>query len=160
MNKMEMMQEMSRRIEEDERLAISEWQGTFHFENGAPTTSSLVNLNEIDIPGSPKMPEGQMTAVEMLVASMANCYATTLHKNAFTQNIPLSEVQIKMIGKFDLRPFLGLTDGNPGIMDPRLVLMVESTADTKALQHLAEQSVIQSPVLKSLASDVQLTFEA
>lgn len=159
MNKMEMMQEMSRRIEEDESLALSEWQGRFQFEKGMPTTSSLVDLNEIEIPGSPEMPEGQMTAVEMLVTSIANCYATTLHKNAYVADLSLDAVTIEVLGKFDLRPFLGLTEGNPGLIEPQLNLSVTSEADAETIQQLAEQSVRQSPVLKSLSLDIPLTVK-
>src|SRR5699024_4679638 len=79
MNKMEMIQEMARRIQADDSLAVSEWRGTFEFVDGELAASELENLNKIEIEEMPEMPEGKMTAVEMLVVSTANCYATTLH---------------------------------------------------------------------------------
>src|SRR5699024_7518217 len=159
MNKMEMRQEMAKRIQGDDSLAVSEWRGSFGFVDGELVKSELENLNKIEIEGMPEMPEGKMTAVEMLVASTANCYATTLHKNAFTDKIPLTKVKIQVTGKFDQRPFLGLSDGHPGMTEPEIILSVESSAGAKAIEKIAKASIAQSPVLMSLNQEVSLTIQ-
>lgn len=160
MNKMEMLQEMTRRVKEDDSLAISNWQGSYLFENGMPKSSSLVDTNEIDIPGSPEMPEGEMTAVEMLVTSMANCYSTTLHKNAFERGVSLERVEINLNSKFDIRPFLGLNEDHPGLLEAAFLLNISSDADHEEINNLAMQSLKQSPVLRSLSAEVDLKVKS
>ncbi len=158
MNKMEMFQEMAKRIAEDESLAISEWEGNFQFEQGIPVSSSLENVNEIKIPGSPELPEGQMTAIEMLVTSMARCYSTTLHKNAYEKGISLDKVAIHLNCKFDQRPFLGMNEGDPGVIEPKMQLTIESRAERQELEALSLQTLKQSPVLQSLATEIDFTL--
>ncbi|HEX6594550.1 MAG TPA: OsmC family protein [Bacillota bacterium] len=159
MNKMEMFQEMAKHIQADDSLAISVWRGTFEFVGGEPVASKIENLNEIKIEEMPEMPEGKMTAIEMLVVSAANCYATTLHKNAYSNKISLTKVKIQVTGKFDQKPFLGLSDGNPGMIEPEIVLSVESSADATAIEKIAKMSITQSPVLMSLNQDVSLIIQ-
>ena len=159
MNKMEMLQEMAKRIQADDSLAVSEWRGTFEFVSGELVASEMKNLNKIEIEGMPEMPKGKMTAVEMLVTSAANCYAMTLHKNAFTNKIPLTKVKIQITGKFDQKPFLGLSDGHPGMVEPEIVLSVESSAHAEAIEKIAKASITQSPVLMSLNQDVSLIIQ-
>ncbi|HLR79420.1 MAG TPA: OsmC family protein [Bacillota bacterium] len=157
MNKMEMFQEMTKRIQADDSLAVSVWRGTFEFVGGEPTASKIENLNPIE--GMPEMPKGKMTAVEMLVVSAANCYATTFHKNAYFNKISFSKVKIQFTGKFDQKPFLGLNDGNPGMIEPEIVLSVESSADATKIEKIANLSITESPVLMSLNQDVSLTIQ-
>lgn len=64
MNKMEMIQEMARRIQADDSLAVSEWRGTFEFVDGELSASELENLNKIEIEEMPEMPEGKMTRLK------------------------------------------------------------------------------------------------
>lgn len=156
MNKMEMIQQMAKEIQKNPELSVSTWQGTFRFEAGAPVFKELKDLNEIYIEGMPELPEDQMTAIEMLLASMANCYATTLHMLAYGAKIPLNKTEIIVTGDFDRSPFLGLSDGNPGLMNPKLELSVASSVEQEAVIAIAEKALKQSPVLSSLGEELQL----
>lgn len=154
---MEMLQNMAERIQANDSLAIRKLQGTFSFVDGEPVASEIVDLNKME--GLPEMPKGKMTALELLIASAGNCYATTLHKNAFVNKIPLNKVNIQVTGKFDQRRFFGLSNNNPGMIEPEIVLSVESPAKTEIIENIAKISLTQSPVLMSLNQKVSLQIQ-
>jgi len=55
--------------------------------------------------------------------------------------------------------YLGISNGNPGMIEPEIVLSVESSADSTTIEKIAKASVSQSPVLKSLNQDVSLIIQ-
>ena len=159
MNKMEMINYMKNMIEEDSNLDISKWESRLDFTRGDLVEAKLTDLNAIKIKGMPEPKPGEMTSVEMIVQSASGCYATTLHLLAYNKKINLDKVTIIFNCQFAKAPFLGIREGNSGMVEPSIDLFIESETDKKIIKDLAEIALKRSPVLSSLKEEVELNIK-
>lgn len=113
-----MISKMTDSIKTDPALDVSEQKNTLQFKADELERITLEDLNAIEMEGMPEPKEGELTAVEMSVVAAAQCYATTLHLQAYNEGILLNEVMITFTTKFDRAPFLSIREGNTGMYDP------------------------------------------
>lgn len=94
-------------------------------------------------------------AVELLLQSLAFCYAVGYIANAAAQGIQISRMEYEVEGDFDARPFLGLEGQRPGLTNIRVTGKVSSAnADREQLEALCQYVQDTSPVRDSLANPV------
>jgi uncharacterized OsmC-like protein len=94
-------------------------------------------------------------AVELLLQSLAFCYAVGYVANAAAQGIEISRMEYEVEGDFDARPFLGLDGQRPGFTNIRVTGKVSSAnADKQQLEALCQYVQDTSPVRDSLANAV------
>jgi uncharacterized OsmC-like protein len=101
-------------------------------------------------------------AVELLLQSLAFCYAVGYVANASAQGIEISRMEYEVEGDFDARPFLGLDGERPGFNNIRVTGRVSSpNADREKLEALCQYVQDTSPVRDSLANvvPVETTLE-
>ena len=94
-------------------------------------------------------------AVELLLQSLAFCYAVGYVANAAARGIEIETMDYEIEGDFDVRPFLGLEGGRPGFTNIRAKGIVSSpNADADQLEELCRYVQQTSPVRDSLANAV------
>jgi uncharacterized OsmC-like protein len=94
-------------------------------------------------------------AVELLLQSLAFCYAVGFVANAAAQGIEVSRMEYEMEGDFDVRPFLGVEGPRPGFTRIRAVGRVSSpNASREQLEDLCRYVQQTSPVRDSLVHAV------
>ena len=94
-------------------------------------------------------------AVELLLQSLAFCYAVGYVANAAARGIEISRMEYEIEGEFDVRPFLGLPGRRPGFSAIRATGRVSSpNATPEQLQDLCRYVQETSPVRDSLVNPV------
>lgn len=96
-------------------------------------------------------------AVELVLQSLAFCYAVGFAANAAAQGIEISRMEYEVEGDFDVRPFLGLEGQRPGLTAIRATGRIASpNATTEQLQQLCQYVQDTSPVRDTLANPVAI----
>ena len=94
-------------------------------------------------------------AVELLLQSLAFCYAVGYVANAAAQGIEITRMDYEIEGDLDLRAFLGLEGGRPGFTKIRAKGIVSSpNATGEQLTELCQYVQDTSPVRDCLANPV------
>lgn len=94
-------------------------------------------------------------AVELVLQSLAFCYAVGYVANAAAQGIDLDRLEFVVEGDFDARSFLGQDGPRPGFTKIRARARVASpNADDQQLRELCEYVQRSSPVRDMLANPV------
>ncbi|MCF6506634.1 OsmC family protein [Blastococcus sp. MG754426] len=94
-------------------------------------------------------------AVELLLQSLAFCYAVGYVANAAARGIEVTGMEYDIEGDFDVRPFLGLDGPRPGFTAIRARARVSSpNATPEQLQELCRYVQETSPVRDSLVNPV------
>ena len=94
-------------------------------------------------------------AVELLLQSLAFCYAVGFVANAAARGIEISRTDYEIEGEFDVHAFLGLAGDRPGLRRIRATGRVSSpNASREQLEELCQYVQDTSPVRDSLANPV------
>ena len=157
-------------IEADPRAGSFTFRATSHWENGTHNIGEISTFthagSEDRSRTSPFVTHGDEppvllgtnegpNAVELLLQSLAFCYAVGYVANAAAQGIEISPMDYEVEGDFDARPFLGLDGQRPGFTNIRVTGKVSSpNADRQQLEALCQYVQDTSPVRDSLANAV------
>src|SRR5699024_12662009 len=117
MDKIAMINNMIKGIEDDPSLDVSKWVNTLHFIDGELKEMTLEDLNGVEMPNMHERDLTNLTAVEMLVVSASKCFATTLEVEAYKANIQLNEDNINITSKLAKAYFLILRECNSDLID-------------------------------------------
>lgn len=101
-------------------------------------------------------------AVELVLQSLAFCYAVGFAANAAAKGIELSSMEYEVEGDLDVRPFLGMDGPRPGFTAIRATGRVSSpNASREQLEELCQYVQDTSPVRDIIANatPVETTLE-
>src|SRR5262245_12559108 len=98
-------------------------------------------------------------AVELLLAALGLCYSVGYVANAAARGIELEEMSFEIEGDFDVRNFLGITEGaRPGFTEIRAKAYVKAPgASEQQLRELCTYVQDTSPVKDALANRVPIS---
>jgi uncharacterized OsmC-like protein len=97
-------------------------------------------------------------AVELVLQSLAFCYAVGYAANAAAQGIEIDRMEYQVEGDIDVRPFLGQDGPRPGFTEIRAIGRVSSpNATDEQLAALCEYVQQTSPVRDVLVNPVPVT---
>jgi len=71
----------------------------------------------------------------------------------------LNKVEVAIEANLNAAVFLGIEEGDGGILNPVIHLHVEAEATEEQLKDIAEVALSKSPVLASLKKEIQLIIE-
>lgn len=156
MNRVEVLMEMKRRIEEQPSLAISEWQGTCKYIVGELASVEVKDLQGMDLSDVLRPGEKLFLPTELLIAAAATSFGLIFHLQAASEGITVDEAEIIFYGTLDKSGFLGVRGGRIGITKPMLTIKANSDAPKGKLAEMAAISTERSPILSSLNEEVKL----
>lgn len=111
-----------------------------------------------EVDEDPSGPVSTPTSVEYLLGSLGACLLLTFVYLATRRNVMIEDVEVAVEGELgDLLAYLGLSDeGDPGFVRISLTCYVRSDADESVLREVFTESLRRSPVLRTLAREVEL----
>ncbi len=148
-------------IKEDPSLKMKNWQARIDWKSGVENTLKIRNFDPIKIDepeqlgGTDKGPN----PVELLIGTAASCFSITFQVLASQQGITLEEVSVGIEADLNAAVFLGLEEGNGGILDPVITLKAKTTANKKQVEEIAQAALQKSPVLLSMKAEIRLEVE-
>ncbi len=100
-------------------------------------------------------------AVETVLHALTSCLTVGLVYNAAARGIKLEDVEFRVDGDLDLRPFLGIeTDGErPGYEGIRVSYRVKSDAPREEIEELCKYVQDTSPVMDIIRNPVPVRVE-
>lgn len=97
--------------------------------------------------------------VEYILTGAVGCFAISFEIFASEQGIILEKVSIDIDANVNLAVFLGLTEGEKGILNPVIKMKVSSSESLEEIQKIANKALLSSIVLNSLKASVELVVE-
>lgn len=155
---LETAQQTAKAMQDNPELKIKNWSAHIQWETGVQNTVSIREFNSflIDEPvplgGTDKAPN----PVEYLIGAAGSCFAITFEVMASQKGIQLESVDVKIEADLNAAVFLGLEEGDGGILNPVIKLKVNADASQEELTQIAQTALLKSPVLNSLNKNIQL----
>ncbi|MBL8157193.1 MAG: OsmC family protein [Anaerolineae bacterium] len=101
------------------------------------------------------------TAPEMLLGSLASCLVHTYLIQAAMLHIPLDHVEVKVSGRLDYKPVLGMGENPIPVMeDIRYAATVDSPAEAADIERIHAAVETACPVLNTIRQPVSVRREA
>ncbi|UAC48444.1 OsmC family protein [Bacillus aquiflavi] len=97
--------------------------------------------------------------VEYLIGAAVSCFIITFEVMASQAGVKLEEVKAEIDADLNAAVFLGLEEGDGGILNPIIKLNAKTSASPEEVKQIAKTALGKSPVLSSLKDPVQLIVE-
>lgn len=155
------IQQTANAIMERPELKIKKWNALVQWKKGVQNEISIRNFNSIlmDEPETLGGTDQAPNPVEYLIGAAGSCFAITFEVMASQAGIQLESVEVKIEADLNASVFLGLEEGNGGILHPVIHLKAVADAPQEKLKTIAEAALSKSPVLSSLTEQIQLCVE-
>lgn len=158
---LEAMKQTTQAIKEKPELKMRKWNAQIQWKTGVQNEVSIRNFDSILI-DEPRTLGGTDLApnpVEYLIAAAGSCFAITFEVLASTKGIKLENVDVQIEADLNAAVFLGIEEGDGGILNPVITLKVNADAPKEELKEIAQMALLKSPVLNSLKDQVKLVIE-
>ena len=145
----------------DRNLAIKKWAAKIHWVDGVRNQVGIREFTPFEM-DQPKPMGGMNKApnpVEYLIAAGGGCFAITFQVLASQQGIKLENVDVTIEADLNAAVFLGIEEGDGGIINPVITLTVETSASKIQVMEIANIALQKSPVLASLKTKVNLLIK-
>lgn len=155
------VEQTMRAMKEDPKLVMKKWIANVAWKDGVQNKLTIRDFNPIMV-DEPQPLGGTDTApnpVEYLIGAAASCFAITFEVIASQKGIELETVDVNIEADLNAAVFLGLEEGDGGILDPKLKLNTKASASETEIKEIADIALSKSPVLLSLNTKVELTVE-
>lgn len=145
----------------DPSLSIKKWNASVSWKDGVQNNLQIREFAPIlmDEPTTLGGTDLAPNPVEYLIGAAASCYAITFEVLASQQGITLDSVDVNIEADLNAAVFLGLTEGEGGILSPKMTLSTKTTASEEEIKKIARMAMSKSPVLLSLNCEVEITVE-
>lgn len=158
---LEALQQTVQAIQENPELGMKKWNAQITWKDGVENEVAIRNFAPIIIDepttlgGTDKGPN----PVEYLIGAVGSCFAITFQVIASQQGIKLEKVDVNIEADLNAAVFLGLAEGDGGILNPVIKLKAETSAPAQQITEIAQIALAKSPVLLSLKAKVELVTE-
>ena len=148
-------------IKEDPSLKMRNWKATVQWKKGVQNVVKIRDFDSVmmDEPETLGGTDEAPNPVEMLIGSVASCFAITFEVMASQKGVKLNEVTVNIEADLNAAVFLGLEEGYGGIIDPKLYLKATTSASESEVKAIAEEALGKSPVLASLKPEIKLNIQ-
>lgn len=148
-------------IQQNPDLKMKDWSAHIEWKNGVQNTVSIRDFDSflMDEPATLGGTDKAPNPVEYLIGAAGSCFAITFEVMASQQGIQLDRVDVTIEAGLNAAVFLGLEEGDGGILNPVIRLNAKGKASKDELKAIAETALAKSPVLNSLNKDIQLVVE-
>lgn len=148
-------------ISENRDLAIKKWSAKISWMDGVQNQISIRDFSPfltdepIPLGGTDKAPN----PVEYLIGAAGSCFAITFQVIASQNKIELNDVHVEIEADLNAAVFLGIEEGNGGILKPVIKLKATTSAEEALIRELADIALSKSPVLLSLNPEIELAIQ-
>ena len=97
--------------------------------------------------------------MECLIGAAGSCFAITFEVFASQNGIKLEKVEVDIEADLNAAVFLGLEEGDGGILNPIIKLKAVTSASEEEVKKIANLALAKSPVLVSLKAKLELVME-
>lgn len=155
------LEQTTKMLKEDPSLKMRNWKASIEWKSGVENTMKIRDFDPIKI-DEPEILGGTdlgPNPVELLIGTAGSCFSITFQVLASQQGITLEEVNADIEADLNAAVFLGLEEGDGGIIDPVMTLTAKTSADEKKVEEIAQMALEKSPVLLSLNTKINLNVE-
>lgn len=155
------VEQTTKMLKEDPAQKMRNWQARIEWKSGVENTMKIRDFDPIKI-DEPEMLGGTdlgPNPVELLIGTAGSCFSITFQVLASQQGITLEEVSVDIEADLNAAVFLGLEEGDGGIIDPVITLKAKTSADEKQVKEIAQMALEKSPVLLSMNTKINLKVE-
>lgn len=155
---LDIVQQTANAIKENPNLKMRDWSAHIQWQTGVQNKVAIRDFDSflMDEPttlgGTDKAPN----PVEYLIAAAGSCFAITFEVMASQQGIKLESVDVTIEADLNAAVFLGIEEGDGGILNPVIKLKVKAGASQEQLTEIAHTALSKSPVLNSMNKEVRL----
>lgn len=154
----EAVQQTAQAMQQDESLHMRPWQAKMKWENGVKNELKIRDFDPITV-DEPAVLGGTDTGanpVELLIGAALGCFTITTEVVASEMGITLEGVESTIDADLNAAVFLGLKEGDGGILNPTITLRMKADTTQEKLEEIAAIALEKSPVLLSLQKEVQV----
>ncbi|KIL75005.1 OsmC family protein [Bacillus badius] len=154
-------QQTASAIKENPALKIRSWQAQIQWQTGVQNKVTIRDFDPIltDEPETLGGTDQAPNPVEYLIGAAGSCFAITFEVMASEKGIPLKSVDVEIKADLNAAVFLGMEEGDGGILNPVITLRADAEAPKEELKEIAQAALAKSPVLSSLKKDIQLIIQ-
>lgn len=152
------MEETVQAIQKDPQLKMRNWQARVKWLGGVKNEVKIRDFAPFitDEPETLGGTDEGSNPVENLIAAALSCFIITFEVMATEAGYTLEQVEGEIEADLNAAVFLGLEEGDGGIIDPKIKLTVKSSATKEQIEQVAKKALKKSPVLASMKATVQL----
>lgn len=145
-------------MQENPELKMRNWQAKVSWKDGVKNEVRIRDFSPYltDEPEPLGGTDDAPNPVEHLIGAAAGCFAITFEVLASQEGVVLEEVEVQIEADLNAAVFLGLEEGDGGILNPVLTLSAKTSASAEEVESIAKTALGKSPVLASLKTDVKL----
>ncbi|WHY78415.1 OsmC family protein [Neobacillus sp. WH10] len=157
----EAVKKVTNNIKENPELGMKKWTAHLKWKDGTENEAfirdftPLIIDEPIELGGTNK----GANPVEFLITAAVSCFTITFEVFASQAGIKLEEVSVDIEADLNVAVFLGIEEGERGILNPVIKLRALTSASKEKVEEIANQALTVSPVLKSLNTMVALVVE-
>lgn len=149
-------EDFAKKVQADPEAGRFTFRTVTHWEGGAVTRTVARHFElKADEPSALGGTDSAPDPVELLLASIATCFAIGFVTHAARRGIDFRDLQIVTEGDLDLRGYLGLDPSvRPGYARIRYTVKVDADADPEVLEELRQLAHRLSPMIETVTHGV------
>ncbi|WP_048600959.1 OsmC family protein [Rubeoparvulum massiliense] len=158
---LDVMENTAKAIAANPELKMRKWAANVQWKNGVQNEVKIRDfapffMDEPDTLGGTNI---AANPVEVLIGAAASCFAITFEVMASQKGIKLENVDVQIEADLNAAVFLGLEEGEGGILNPVIRLKAVTSASKEQIEEVARVAITKSPVVLSLNTDINLIVE-
>ena len=154
------VEQTAKAIQADPSLKMRSWHADIEWQDGVKNEVKIRDFAKFQM-DEPQPLGGTDTApnpVEMLIAAAGSCFAITFQVMASQNGVKLEAMNVAIDADLNAAVFLGLEEGEGGVLNPSITVEVKSDASKETLEKIAGMAKSKSPVLESLRASVKVNI--
>ncbi|WP_217587177.1 OsmC family protein [Lentibacillus saliphilus] len=154
----EAVEQTVKAISEDPSLKMRDWHAKINWETGVKNTLQIRDFAPmvVDEPAPLGGTDEGANPVEMLIGAAGSCFAITFEVLSSQQGIELESVEVNVEAGLNAAVFLGLEEGDGGVLNPTINLTAKTSATKEQVEEIAKVALQKSPVLNSMKAALNL----
>lgn len=152
------LEQTTKAIKDDPSLKMRDWHAQIKWQSGVVNQLKIRDFDSIvmDEPTVLGGTDKGANPVEMLIGTAGSCFAITFEVLASQQGIELKDVTVDVDADLNAAVFLGIEEGEAGIINPTITLKADTSASREQIENIAKIALEKSPVLASMKTDLRL----
>ncbi|HHY73751.1 MAG TPA: OsmC family protein [Bacillus bacterium] len=154
----EKMKQTITAIQANPEQKIVKWHASASWENGVKNEICIRDFAPY-YTDEPKVLGGTDVApnpVEYLIGAAVSCFIITFEVLASQKGIKLQNVRADIEADLNAAVFLGIEEGDGGILNPVITLNTKTSATKEVIEEIVNEALLKSPVLVSLQATMQV----
>ena len=146
------VQETIKAIKENPENKMRNWKAEIDWKGGVKNKIKIRDFAPYytDEPEALGGTDEAPNPVEQLIGAALGCFTITFVVMASQEGITLEDVKAEIEADLNAAVFLGLEEGDGGILNPILKLQAKTSASDEEVKRIAKVALAKSPVISSL----------